>query len=143
MLATGVEEPAQIIARTRALEAARVDDPDTFADLATAYARANNLRDASLGAEVDETLAADAERALLAAADEAAARVGEALGSDDYAAALSALAALRAPIDAFFEDVLIMDEDRALRENRLRLLNRFVAAFAHVADFGKMAKGQK
>ena len=34
-----------------------------------------------------------------------------------------------------------MDEDRALRENRLRLLNRFVAAFADVADFGKMAKG--
>ena len=32
---------------------------------------------------------------------------------------------------------------RALRENRLRLLNRFVAVFAHVADFGKMAKGAK
>ncbi|MFR1639802.1 MAG: hypothetical protein ACLSVD_11955 [Eggerthellaceae bacterium] len=55
---------------------------------------------------------------------------------------LAALAA-RAPIDAFFEDVLIMDDDLALRENRLRLLNRFVAVFAHVADFGKMAKGAK
>ena len=130
VLATGVEEPAQIIARTRALEAARVDDPDTFSDLATAYARANNLRDADLGVEADEALAADAERALLAA-------------TDDYAAALAALATLRAPIDAFFEDVLIMDDDLALRENRLRLLNRFVAVFAHVADFGKMAKGAK
>ena len=66
-----------------------------------------------------------------------------ALAADDYAAALAALAALRAPIDAFFEDVLIMDDDLALRENRLRLLNRFVAVFAHVADFGKMAKGAK
>ena len=65
------------------------------------------------------------------------------LAADDYAAALAALAALRAPIDAFFEDVLIMDDDLALRENRLRLLNRFVAVFAHVADFGKMAKGAK
>ena len=143
VLATGVEEPAQIIARTRALEAARVDDPDTFSDLATAYARANNLRDADLGVEADEALAADAERALLAATDEAAARVKDALAADDYAAALAALAALRAPIDAFFEDVLIMDDDLALRENRLRLLNRFVAVFAHVADFGKMAKGAK
>lgn len=143
VLATGVEEPAQIIARTRALEAARVNDPDTFADLATAYARANNLRDADLGVEADEALAADAERALLAATDEAAARVEDALAADDYAAALAALAALRAPIDAFFEDVLIMDDDLALRENRLRLLNRFVAVFAHVADFGKMAKGAK
>ena len=90
-----------------------------------------------------EALAADAERALLAATDEAAARVEDALAADDYAAALAALAALRAPIDAFFEDVLIMDDDLALRENRLRLLNRFVAVFAHVADFGKMAKGAK
>ncbi len=143
VLACGVEEPAQIIARVRALEAARTDAPDTFEDLATAYARANNLRDEVLGTQVDEALMADAERALAAATDEAATQVDAALASDDYAAALAALAALRAPIDAFFEDVLIMDEDIALRENRLRLLNRFVAVFAHVADFGKMAKGAK
>ena len=143
VLATGVEEPAQIIARTYVLEAERLGAPEAFDDLATAYARANNLRDADLGGEADEALAADAERALLAATDEAAARVEDALAADDYAAALAALAALRAPIDAFFEDVLIMDDDLALRENRLRLLNRFVAVFAHVADFGKMAKGAK
>lgn len=143
VLATGVEEPAQIIARTRALEAARTNAPDAFDNLAIAYARANNLRDAKLGADVDEALTADAERALLSAADEAAARVSEALAADDYAAALAALSALRAPIDAFFEDVMIMDEDQTVRENRLRLLNRFVAVFAHVADFGKMAKSAK
>ncbi|CAK7010362.1 MAG: Glycine--tRNA ligase beta subunit [Paraeggerthella hongkongensis] len=143
VLATGVEEPAQIIARTRALEAARTNAPDAFDNLAIAYARANNLRDAKLGTDVDEALAADAERALLTATDEAAARVSEALAADDYAAALAALSALRAPIDAFFEDVMIMDEDQAVRENRLRLLNRFVAVFAHVADFGKMAKSAK
>ncbi len=143
VLATGVEEPAQIIARTRALEAARTNAPDAFDNLAVAYARANNLRDAKLGTDVDEALAADAERALLTATDEAAARVSEALAADDYAAALAALSALRAPIDAFFEDVMIMDEDQAVRENRLRLLNRFVAVFAHVADFGKMAKSAK
>lgn len=143
VLATGVEEPAQIIARTYVLEAERLGAPEAFDDLATAYARANNLRDADLGVEVDEALLSDAERALLAATDEAAARVEDALAADDYAAALAALAALRAPIDAFFEDVLIMDDDLALRENRLRLLNRFVAVFAHVADFGKMAKGAK
>ena len=143
VLATGVEEPAQIIARTYVLEAERLGAPEAFDDLATAYARANNLRDANLGVEVDEALLSDAERALLAATDEAAACVKEALAVDHFGAALAALAALRAPIDAFFEDVLIMDDDLALRENRLRLLNRFVAVFAHVADFGKMAKGAK
>ena len=143
VLATGVEEPAQIIARTYVLEAERLGAPEAFDDLATAYARANNLRDADLRVEVDEALLSDAERALLAATDEAAACVKEALAVDHFGAALAALAALRAPIDAFFEDVLIMDDDLALRENRLRLLNRFVAVFAHVADFGKMAKGAK
>ena len=143
VLATGVEELAQIIARTYVLEAERLGAPEAFDDLATAYARANNLRDADLGVEVDEALLSDAERALLAATDEAAACVKEALAVDHFGAALAALAALRAPIDAFFEDVLIMDDDLALRENRLRLLNRFVAVFAHVADFGKMAKGAK
>ena len=143
VLATGVEEPAQIIARTYVLEAERRGAPETFDDLATAYARANNLCDANLGVQVDEALFAEAERALLTAIDQASTHVKDALASNRFGAALKALAALRAPIDAFFEDVLVMDEDLALRENRLRLLNRFVAVFAHVADFGKMAKGAK
>ncbi len=48
------------------------------------------------------------------------------------------LAALRGPIDAFFDAVLVMDPDEALRTNRLRLLNRFVALFERFADFGKL-----
>lgn len=143
VLAAGVQEPVQVIARTRALESARSHEPETFDDLATAYARANNLRDAALGNMVDGTLAGSAELVLLAAVDEVEARVAIALASDDYAAALAALAALRGPIDTFFADVLIMDKDANVRENRLRLLNRFVDVFANVADFGKMAKGAK
>lgn len=142
VLAAGVTEPVQIAARTRALETARSNEPETFDDLATAYARANNLRDAKLGIEVENSLAGSAEAALLGAIADVETRVEAALAGDDYAAALSALAALRAPIDVFFTDVLIMDEDVALRENRLRLLNRFVSVFANVADFGKMAKGK-
>ena len=53
---------------------------------------------------------------------------------------MAELANLRAPIDAFFDGVMVMDENEAIRENRLRLLNRFVAVFKDVADFGKMAK---
>lgn len=142
VLAVGVEEPVDIIARVHALEDARNDAPETFGDLAVAYARANNLRDASLGDGVDEALMGEAETALFGAVREVDARVSEALESDDYAATLSALAALRAPIDTFFIDVLVMDQDQTLRENRLRLLNRFVDVFASVADFGRMAKGK-
>lgn len=58
----------------------------------------------------------------------------------DYAAALAELASLRKPIDLFFESTMVMDEDQALRENRLRLLNGFVAVFANVADFALLSK---
>ncbi|PNV65206.1 glycine--tRNA ligase subunit beta [Rubneribacter badeniensis] len=143
VLAAGVREPVEFASRVRALDAAREGDPDAFADLATAFARANNLRDASLGAEVDEGLLSEVERALSCAVAQAESRVGSALAADDYPSALAELAGLRKPVDAFFEGVMVMDEDRALRENRLRLLNRFVAVFEGVADFGKMAKGAR
>lgn len=142
VLAAGVEEPAVISQRAHALEDARANDVETFDNLATAYARANNLRKPELGEDVDDALLTEPERALAGAVATAEQAVASALASDDFAAALSQLAALRAPIDGFFADVMVMDEDAALRDNRLRLLNRFVAVFANVADFGKMAKSK-
>ena len=142
VLAAGVEEPAVISQRAHALEDARANDAETFDNLATAYARANNLRKPELGEDVDDALLTEPERALAGAVATAEQAVASALASDDFAAALSQLAALRAPIDGFFADVMVMDEDAALRDNRLRLLNRFVAVFANVADFGKMAKSK-
>ncbi|WP_294166531.1 glycine--tRNA ligase subunit beta [Senegalimassilia anaerobia] len=142
VLAAGVEEPAVISQRAHALEDARANDVETFDNLATAYARANNLRKPELGEDVDDALLTEPERALAGAVATAEQAVAAALTSDDFAAALSQLAALRAPIDGFFADVMVMDEDAALRDNRLRLLNRFVAVFANVADFGKMAKSK-
>lgn len=140
VLAAGVCEPAEILRRVRSLEDARKNAPDTFNDLATAYARANNLRDAQLGTEVDESLINEVEHALFCAVVQAEGRVSRALEADDYRAALSELAGLRKPVDTFFERIMVMDEDQKLRENRLRLLNRFVGVFQDVADFGKMAR---
>ncbi len=142
VLAAGVEEPAVIGQRAHALEDARANDAETFDNLATAYARANNLRKPELGSAVDEGLLTEPERPLAAAVAQAEGTVAAALEADSFAAALSELGALRAPIDGFFADVMVMDEDPALRDNRLRLLNRFVAVFANVADFGKMAKSK-
>ncbi len=142
VLACGIVEPAVIVARARALEAARREDPETFLDLATAFSRANNLRDVSLGSDPSESLMDASERQLLRAADEAARAVGEALAADDYPAALAALASLRGPVDAFFEEVMVMADEDDLRTMRLALLNRFVDVFKGVADFSKMAKGK-
>ena len=140
VLATGVAEPMVLAARVRALESARAAEADTFEDLAVAFARANNLRDPEAGTACDPSLFTAEEAALAEAVDAAEASVAAALAADDYAAALAQLAALRAPIDAFFEATMIMDEDLALRANRLRLLNRFVGVFASLADFGLMSK---
>ena len=82
----------------------------------------------------------DAERALLEAVDGSRAALDEALVAKDFARVITALAELREPIDAFFDDVMVMDEDAALRENRLRLLNRFSSVFAGIADIGEMAR---
>ena len=142
VLATGIEEPMVIAARSRALENARTEDKETFDDLATAYARANNLRDAEAGIEVDEAKLIDHGKALSAAVAQAEKSVSQALAEDDYAAALADLAALRAPIDDFLTNVMVMDEDAEVRASNMKLLNRFVSVFANVADFGKMAKSK-
>ena len=138
--AGSVTVPTHYFELAHALEDARANDREAFDNLATAYARAAHLADAGLGTEVDEDLMGDAERALLAATDEAHARVESALAGKDFEGVIAALAALRAPIDAFFDGVMVMDEDAALRENRLRLLNRFEAVFAGVADMSELAK---
>lgn len=140
VLSAGIQEPVELINRVSALEAARSEQPEAFEDLATAYARANNLCDSKLGTEVNEGLLSEVEQALVRAVGQAESNVTSALENNNYAAALSELAALRKPIDLFFENTMVMDEDQALRENRLRLLNSFVAVFANVADFALLSK---
>lgn len=138
--AAGVIDPAEFMLRAHALEDARTNDPELFDDLATAYARAAHLGDAKLGTEVDGAFLGEAEQALLSAVDAASATVSEKLSAGAYAEALAALAALREPIDRFFTDVLVMDDDPKVRDNRLRLLNRFASVFGDVADIGALAR---
>ncbi len=143
VLASGVDEPVVLVDRVRALESARANEPDTFGDLAVAYARANNLREDEAGVDFDEALLTEVEHALSCAVVQAENRVSAALSAGDYASALVELASLRKPIDLFFDRVMVMDDNPAIRANHMKLLNRFVAVFAHVADFGKMAKSSK
>ncbi len=138
--AVGVIDPAEFIARARALDSARAEQPEIFEALAGAFTRAHNLADASLGCDVDESMLGDAERALLSACEDGEEKVASALASKDFDAACGALAALKEPIDRFFDDVLVMDEHDDVRENRLRLLNRFAGVFAGVADISVLSR---
>ncbi|MDR0499776.1 MAG: glycine--tRNA ligase subunit beta [Coriobacteriales bacterium] len=139
VMATGVLEPTDVVARLAVLSEARQRQPELFANLATAYARANNLRDPELKGELDESLMGAPEQALWAAICKVSEGVAAALEKGQYNHALEYLASLRNPIDTFFTEVMIMSEDNRLRTNRLLLLNRFVSVFANVADFAKLA----
>ncbi|TIO07122.1 MAG: glycine--tRNA ligase subunit beta [Mesorhizobium sp.] len=81
----------------------------------------------------------DAEKALFAAVNQAEKEAGEAIHNEDFSAAMLALSVLREPVDSFFEQVLVNDEDQAVRANRLALLARIRTATDQVADFSKIA----
>lgn len=83
-------------------------------------------------------LRAAEETALAAAIAAAKAEASSAIGREDFAAAMSAMAKLRPAVDAFFDKVTVNDEDKLLRENRLKLLNEIRAATRAVADFSKI-----
>ena len=78
------------------------------------------------------------EKALHTAITQALGQVRRALREEDFAGAMTALAKLRVPVDAFFEGVTVNDKDATFRENRLRLLNHIRAATAEVADFSRI-----
>jgi len=83
-------------------------------------------------------LTAPEEKALAAAIKSAESEVEAALKSEDFEAAMRAMAKLRAPVDAFFDKVIVNADDKAVRENRLKLLNRIREATRHVADFSRI-----
>jgi glycyl-tRNA synthetase beta chain len=122
-------------------------DTDDGKNLLAGYKRAANiLRDeekksgAAFAGDVDANLLSEPEeRALNAALDSAVPAATAAVAKEDFAAAMSALAQLRAPVDAFFEKVRVNADDQNVRANRLRLLNRLREATLAVADFSKIA----
>ena len=80
----------------------------------------------------------DAEKSLFAAIQSASKSAADAVSSEDFRSAMQALSTLRGPVDKFFEDVLVNDEDAAIRANRLALLKAIREATATVADFSKI-----
>jgi glycyl-tRNA synthetase beta chain len=86
----------------------------------------------------EELLKLDAEKALYAAIRTASADAAKAVADEDFRSAMQALSTLRAPVDKFFEDVLVNDEDAAIRANRLALLKAIREATGTVADFSKI-----
>jgi glycyl-tRNA synthetase beta chain len=109
---------------------AGVDDPDLAPVIAAKMAE----RHAAEHAYTPEP----AEQALIDALASAAPRAEQAVAAEDFAGAMAALASLRAPIDAFFDSVMINDPDPNKRNSRLALLDQFRAAVHNVAEFSRI-----
>lgn len=137
VMAVTSADPADTLRRITALAAFR--RTEAGADLSVAFRRAANLADPDAGVVTDPMLMGAEEGALDHALVVASSSVGSLMAARDYDAALAALADLRTPVDAFFEAVMVMDSDEALRRNRLALLNRLGGLFDGFADFGKLA----
>jgi len=87
----------------------------------------------------DTKLLQQAEEKALAEAVAAAKKdASAAVAKEDFAAAMTAMAKLRGPVDAFFDKVTVNADDKALRENRLKLLNEIREATRAVADFSRI-----
>ena len=139
------DDLADLVARARALNAMLATEDG--ADLIQLYRRAANIlaqAEAADGVEysfgADPKLAeTDAERAAFDAIAEARPRIDAAMEAEDYPAAMTALAALRGPVDAFFEAVQVNAENAILRRNRLNLLSEIVRAGTRIADLTRIA----
>ncbi|MEO1568662.1 MAG: glycine--tRNA ligase subunit beta, partial [Pseudomonadota bacterium] len=119
---------------------------DDGANLLAGYKRAANIlraeekKDGTVfdGAPDPALFDDDTEQALHAALQATQADLAPALAAEDFEAAMTALATLRAPADAFFDSVMVNDDRPAVRQNRLKLLANIRGALHTVADFSKI-----
>ena len=140
----GADDLTPLVKRAVALDAViKTEDGE---NLLQGFKRANNIltqAEEKDGVEYsfgpDRKFADDpAEEALFDALDTAEAAIAEALGHEDFAAAMSAMAALRGPVDAFFEAVQVNTDNQTIRRNRLNLLSRIRSVCVSVADLGRI-----
>ncbi|MGL4191380.1 MAG: glycine--tRNA ligase subunit beta [Vibrio sp.] len=130
------DQRVKAVSHFRALEEAEA--------LAAANKRVGNILakyDGELAAEIDlALLQEDAEKTLAEAVEIMAEALEPAFATGDYQQALSKLAGLREPVDAFFDNVMVMADDQALKQNRLTLLNKLRNLFLQIADISLLQK---
>lgn len=144
VISPDADDLLMIVARVEAL--GKFLETDDGANLLAGVKRAQNIlrieekKDKqSFDGAPDSKLLKDAEeKALAKAIDEASKAASAAVEKEDFEGAMSAMAKLRKPVDDFFDNVTVNADDKALRENRLKLLNQIREATLAVADFSKI-----
>jgi glycyl-tRNA synthetase beta chain len=145
VFALGDDDLVRIVRRVEALDAFLATDDG--ANLLAGYKRASNILKAEAkkgpvptgGVQTGLAGQPEAEVRLALAAGAARTAVDAALETEDFAAAMTALAGLRGPVDAFFTDVMVNSDVAEERDNRLKLLGQVRDVMGRVADFGLIA----
>jgi len=137
VLAAGFSDLVQVTKKIEAMETFKTHP--AYEPLAIAFKRAGNILKDFRNGHIDPSLFnLEEEIQLHSTFLEARNKVVNALAKDDYSSALMELAALRQPIDRFFESVMVMVKEEDIRFNRLSLLEALFSIFRRIADFSKI-----
>ncbi len=147
-LAGGSDDVPDTVARAEAVTAVRgasSGDTGDFVAVSAAFKRMKNIlaqakeKGIAAGANVDQALLTEStEKALAERSAELAAKVKGLRAEKKYTAALEQIATLRPQVDAFFDAVMVMAPDEAVRANRLALLEKVLGDFSGIADFSEI-----
>ncbi|WP_353063495.1 glycine--tRNA ligase subunit beta [Tunturibacter psychrotolerans] len=143
VLAAGASDVRDAVARAKAVTSVR--GSEDFAAVTAAFKRMKNIlsqareKDIAAAPGVNEGLLTEpTEKALAEKSAELAEKVSALRGNESYTAALEQIAMLRPQVDAFFEAVMVMSPDEAVRANRLALLEKVLGDFSGIADFSEI-----
>jgi glycyl-tRNA synthetase beta chain len=138
VLCASFAEPVDALARIKALTTLK--QRADFDLLSVAFKRVGNMVKQQVQHHVDDNLLVEAsEKDLYQQLQLVEKNVSVAIKRGDYVAALESVARLRKPVDAFFDDVMVMVEDVSLRNNRLALLTAISTLFSGIADFSRLS----
>ena len=139
VLSASFDDAIDALERVKAL--AELKGREDFEPLAVAFKRVGNIIKGGVDQAVDAgRFEAPCEGALWSALQQVQGTVAAATAAGRYGEALQAIAALRAPVDAFFDGVMVMAKEDAVRNNRLALLTGVAALFQGIADFSRIAE---
>ncbi len=138
VLAARFDAPVDAVKRIEALS--ELKKREDFEALSVAFKRVGNIIKGGLEQPVNTALfEADSEKVLFREVEDVEKRVAAVIATGDYLIALEAVASLRPAVDAFFEGVMVMADDVAVKNNRLALLTQIARIFQDIADFGRLS----
>ena len=138
VLAARFDDPVDAVKRIEALS--ELKKRDDFEALSVAFKRVGNIIKGGIEQPVSaELFEADSEKTLFAELQSVESRVAEVVSQGNYLLALETVAGLRPAVDAFFDGVMVMVDDAAVKSNRLALLTRIAGIFKDIADFGRLS----